>query len=282
MKRLTAILLAIIMVFSLCACGENTQKTGDSDKFTTPPEVTTPDGQPVYSDEPFIEYPQTGEYKETALLTNVPGQGVPLLLDMREDGTIDYIFASTEPYNFGANRQQLSFQDNGVKYYTIAPDGAATLHDENWVTEIDNYVQMTNSAANIKNGRWIFHFAAEEGTVLILGQYGPNLYDLKEMLVTVLFKIQNDQVTIVPIDYGVEFKGESVDWRSAYITELRLENGYVFFENRSGNLPLRKKYNEVYATYQLNGTLSDIVALSDIKRFVTVGSVTVPPVQSFQ
>ena len=96
MKRFTAILLALIMAFSLCACGVNTDKNGDSQKFTEPTEVTAPDGRPVYSAEPFIEYPQTGEYKETALLTNVPGQGVPLLLDMREDGTIDYIFADVE------------------------------------------------------------------------------------------------------------------------------------------------------------------------------------------
>ena len=266
MKRFTAILLALIMMFSLCACGVNPDETGNPKKFTTPTEVTAPDGSVIYSDSSIIEYPQTGEYKETALLTNVPGQGVPLLLDMREDGTIDYIFASTEGYNYGSNRQQLSFQDNGVKFYTIAPDGSATLHDGKWVEEIDHYVETTTSSANIKNGKWIFHFAAEEGTVLILGQYGPNLYDIKEMLVTVLFKVQNDQVTIVPIDYGVEFKGESVNWGTAYITELRLENGYVLFENRSANLQLTKKYQVMYAVYQLNGTLSDIKAENDIDK----------------
>ena len=35
---------------------------------------------------------------------------------------------------------------------------------------------MTNEAANIKNGKWEFKFAAEEGTILILAQFGPNLY----------------------------------------------------------------------------------------------------------
>ena len=259
MKRFTAILLSLIMAFSLSACGVNTDKNGDSQKFTEPIEVTAPDGRPVYDEAPFIEYPQTGEYKETALLTNVPGQGVPLLLDMREDGTIDYIFSSTEAYTFGTNSQQLSFKENGVKYYTIAPDGTTTLHDESWVTEIDNYVEMTTTAANIKNGRWIFHFAAEKGTILILGQFGPNYYGINEMLVTVLFKIQNDQVTIVPIDYGVELNGQPVDWSRAYITDLRLENGYVFFENRSNDLPLIKRDDFAYAAYQLNGTLTDIV-----------------------
>ena len=266
MKRFTAILLALIMMFSLCACNITPGKTGEPEKFTIPPEVTARDGSLIYSDSSIIEYPQTGEYKETALLTNVPGQGVPLLMDMREDGTIDYIFARTEGYNYGSNRQQLSFQDNGVKFYTIAPDGTATIHNEKWIEEIDNYVEMTNAASNIKNGKWIFHFAAEEGTVLILGQYGPNLYDIKEMLVTVLFKVQNDQVTIVPIDYGVEFKGASVNWGAAYITELRLENGYVFFENCSADLQLTKKFQIMYAVYQLNGTLSDMKAEKDIDK----------------
>ena len=144
MKRITAMFLSLIMVFSLCSCDVNTDKNGDSQKFTEPTEVTSPDGRPVYSDEPIIEYPQTGEYKETALLTNVPGQGVPLLLDMREDGTIDYIFTGTSHYTYityEAGEPTLPFKEDGVKYYTIAPDGTATLHDEKWVEEIDNYVK---------------------------------------------------------------------------------------------------------------------------------------------
>ena len=266
MTRLTSLILALILVFSLAGCAVNSGKDSETQSITTPTEATAPDGRPVYSKEPFVEFPQTGEYKETALLTNVPGQGVPLLLDMREDGTIDYIFSSTEAYTFSTNSQQLSFKGNGVKYYSIAPDGTATLHNEKWVEEIDTYVEMTNTAANIKNGRWIFHFAAEEGTILILGQFGPNYYAIKEMLVTVLFKIQNDRVTIVPIDYGVELNGQPVDWSGAYITDLRLENGYVFFENRSTDLPLTKWDEFAYAAYQINGTLSDMKVHGDIGR----------------
>ena len=273
MKRFTAILLALIMAFSLCACGVNTDKNGDSQKFTEPTEVTAPDGRPVYSDEPMIEYPQTGAYKETALLTNVPGQGVPLLLDMREDGTIDYIFGSTDDYSF-ANRNNRSgpsllFKDNGVKYYSIAPDGTATLHNEKWIEEIDNYVKKTTAAANIKNGKWIFHFAAEDGTILILGQFGPNLYTISEMLVTVLFKIQNDQVTIVPIDYHVDFNGEPANWSAVYMYDLRLENGYVFFESGNTYIPnvgVLADTERAYAAYHLNGTLSDMKAHDDIGK----------------
>ena len=260
MKRFTSILLCLIMLFSLCACGVNTDHNTDTDKFTAPTEVTTPDGRPVYSAEPFIEYPQTGEYKETALLTNVPGQGVPLLLDMREDGTIDYIFTGTSQYNFNIyeeGKPTLPFKEDGVKYYTIAPDGTAMLHDEKWVEEIDNYVAMTNQAANIKNGKWEFNFAAEEGTILILAQFGPNLYRASEILHTVLFKVENDTVTIVPIGYRVEVDGNPVDLKTERVREMRLENGYILFEyDRSGILSQLDNL-DCWFTFRMDGTLHD-------------------------
>ena len=273
MKRFTSILLCLIMLFSLCACGVNTDHNTDTDKFTAPTEVTTPDGQPVYSAEPFIEYPQTGEYKETALLTNVPGQGVPLLLDMRQDGTIDYIFGSTDDYLCKVKDggvPTLSFKENGVKYYTIAPDGTATLHDETWIDQIDNYMEMTNTAANLKNGKWSLHFAAEEGTILILAQFGPNLYTVNKILHTVLFQVRDGQVTIVPIDYTVELDGQPVDWSTAYINEMRLENGYIFFVNGNPTvsvLPEGVEWEYAYAAYQMNGVLSDIAKESYIHKY---------------
>ena len=263
MKRILALTLCLIFVFSLCACGVEPGETGETPNFTEAPAVTLPDGSTVYSEEPFVEFPQTGEYKETALLTNVPDQGVPLLLDMREDGTIDYIFGSTSSFSSHYHDNgipSLSFKENGVKYYTIAPDGTATLHDEKWIEEIDHYVEMTNAAANIETGKWLFTFAAEEGTILILGQFGPNLYSVNEMLVTVLFKIQNDMVTIVPIDYSVEYDGQLANWRAAHITDMRLENGYVFFEG--GNLGMTPLGDDrLFAAFHLNGTLSDMVAV---------------------
>ena len=262
MKRFTSILLCLIMLFSLCACGVNTDHNTDTDKFTAPTEVTTPDGQPVYSAEPFIEYPQTGEYKETALLTNVPGQGAPLLLDMREDGTIDYIFTGTSHYTYTTYEEgepTLPFKEDGVKYYTIASDGTATLHDEKWVEEIDNYVKMTNEAANIKNGKWEFNFAAEEGAVLILAQFGPNLYRASEILHTVLFKVENDTVTIVPIGYRVEVDGNPVDLKTERVREMRLENGYILLEYDRANT-ITSQLDDLYcwATFRMDGTLHDL------------------------
>ena len=274
MKRLTAMILCLIMVFSLCACGVNTDKNGDSSKFTEPTEATAPDGRPVYSASSTIEYPQTGEYKETALLTDVPGQGVPLLLDMREDGTIDYIFCTTDDYLCSAKDAgvpTLPFKEHGVKYYTIAPDGTATLHDETWIDQIDNYMEMTNEAANLKNGKWSLRFAAEEGTVLILAQFGPNLYTVNKILHTVLFHVRDGQVTIVPIDYHVELDGQPIDWSTAHINNMLLENGHILFQ--SGNalvsvLPEGVEYEYTYAAYPMNGTLSDVAVHSDIHEYL--------------
>ena len=263
MKRITALILSLVMVLSLCACGVEPDSTGEM--FTDPTEVTTPDGQMVYSAEPFIEYPQTGEYKETALLTNVPGQGVPLLLDMREDGTIDYIFGSTDR---AFNMQ--SFVDNGVKYYTISPDGTARLHPENWITELDAYLAPVEEACNIKNGKWIFQFVADEGTVLILAHYGPNLYTVNTILHTALFKLRGDQLTLVPIDWEVEVGGKVYDFATSYL-ELGYANGYVFFERepRIPDTPGERDDRVVYATYRLDGSLVHGIAVDEEERYGT-------------
>ena len=74
MKRFTALILCLIMVISLCACDTKTSAGNNNSEFAQPEAVTLPDGSKVYSKEPIVEFPQTGEYKETALLTNVPGQ----------------------------------------------------------------------------------------------------------------------------------------------------------------------------------------------------------------
>ena len=278
MKRILAFILCLILVFSLCACGIKPGETGETPNFTEAPAVTLPDGSTVYSKEPFVEFPQTGEYKETALLTNVPGQGVPLLLDMREDGTIDYIFGSTDR----AYVMQ-SFAGNGVQYYTIAPDGTVQRHSNDWIAQIDNYLDMTNTAANIDDGRWHFIFAAENGTVLILAQFGPNRYTSDwSFMHTVLFKLVDDQVTIVPIDYHIDWNEKPVDWSTAHITDLRLEHGFVFFENRSLNAPVLNGDEFAYAAYRLNGILSDMTTYRKLTEYFTnqpdtIDDITVDP-----
>ena len=259
MKRFTAILLALIMAFSLCACGVNTDKNGDSQKFTEPTEVTAPDGRPVYSAEPFIEYPQTGEYKETALLTNVPGQGVPLLLDMREDGTIDYIFADVEEkFDFQ------SFESCGTAYYTIAPDGTATKQDTKWMEEIDRYLTQTLETTQDPNGKWRFLFTAEEGTILILAQYHNVVQSLSgsgsvqtsgKFLYCTLFKVLDDQVTIVPLEWKVDFGNQVLDLRTQYISCIESNGEHITVYKRD---VLRSEPYENLCTviYNMDGTVS--------------------------
>ena len=265
MKRILAFILCLILVFSLCACGIKPVETGETPNFTEAPAVTLPDGSTVYSKEPFVEFPQTGEYKETALLTNVPGQGVPLLLDMREDGTIDYIFAGVEK-----EVDFQSFVETGACYYTIPPDGLAKKQDAEWMAEIDHYLSVTLETTQDSNGAWRFRFAAEEGLLLILAQYHDlrmykdiklqnygftNATDGSELKGniqhSVLFKIVDGMVTIVPIDWKFDLNDELIQLNIVEISDLLLVDGQIIFQmNGDNNSP-----NIRTAKFQLNGTL---------------------------
>ena len=50
MKRIFALTLCLIFVFSLCACGVEPGETGETPNFTEAPAVTLPDGSTVYSE----------------------------------------------------------------------------------------------------------------------------------------------------------------------------------------------------------------------------------------
>ena len=262
MKRFTAIILSLSLVFSLCACGVKPGGTTNEPVFTEPPVVTLADGSVVYSKEPFVEFPQTGEYKETALLTNVPGQGVPLLLDMRQDGTIDYIFADVEEK---ADFQ--TFSDSGASYYTIAPDGTATKQDTEWMEGIDNYMAQTLETTQDPNGKWRFLFTAEEGTILILGQYHNLVQTMKEttqypkttgkILYSTLFKIADSKVTIIPLEWEVDLGTKVLDLRSQYLSHIELENEQIFISKRDV-LPYQEERsydNLCTVTYNMDGTV---------------------------
>ena len=259
MKRLTALLLSLIMTLSLCACDVNPGQKGGEPAFTEPPVGTLADGSVVYSKEPFVEYPQTGEYKETALLTNVPGQGVPLLLDMRDDGTIDYIFADVEEKADFQN-----FADSGAVYYTIAPDGTATKQDTEWMEGIDNYMAQTLETTQDPNGKWRFLFTAEEGTILILAQYHnvrqypyanklPYTID-GDILYSVLLKVVSNRVSIIPIEWEVDLGGKIIDLCSQYITSVELQDGQIIISKRDDIL---YDFDDMcIATYNMDGTLA--------------------------
>ena len=264
MKRLTALILALILAFSLVGCAVKPGDNGEQPDFTEPPVVKLSDGSVVYSKEPFVEYPQTGEYKETALLTNVPGQGVPLLLDMREDGTIDYIFADVE------NKADFqNFASSGARYFTIAPDGTATEQDTEWMDGIDEYMAITLETTQDPNGQWRFLFTAEEGTILIWGQYHDvrqwptqdgNIKSDGSIQYSVLFKVANGQVTIIPLTWEVAMGNGIVDLRSTYLSSVELKNGQITISKRSY---IAREQEEYYvATYNLDGTIRNVEELS--------------------
>lgn len=263
MKRFTALFLTMVLILSLCACDVNPGQTDGAPKFTEPEPVTLADGSVVYSKEPFVEFPQTGEYKETALLTNVPGQGVPLLLDMRQDGTIDYIFADVEEKADFQN-----FADSGAAYYTIAPDGTATKQDTEWMEGIDNYMAQTLETTQDPNGKWRFLFTAEEGTILILAQYhnvvqwptgDGNMKSDGSFQYSVLFKIASGQVSIIPIEWQVEMGAGIVNLRSTYLSSVELKNGQITISKR-GHVG-KDVANYYITTYNMDGTLHNIQQL---------------------
>ena len=243
MKRMTALLLSLILVLSLCACGVKPGQTDSGPDFTEPTDVTLPDGSIVYSEAPFVEYPQTGEYKETALLTNIPGQGVPMLLDMRRDGTIDCIFADVE-----SKADFLNFSDSGAMYFAIAPDGTAMEQDSEWMAEIDRYTATCPDITPDPAGKWRYLLAAEEGTLLILAQYhnivqkpadgapgmAHNLITSGSFLYSVLFKVDSGQVSVIPLNWEVDDGKRIIDLGTTYLSSLEMESGRIIITKRDG------------------------------------------------
>ena len=257
MKRLTALLLSLLLVFSLCACAIKTGSTDDLPDFTEPPVVTLDDGSVVYSKEPFVEFPQTGEYKETALLTNVPGQGVPLLLDMCSDGTIDYIFADVDEKADFKN-----FSSSGAAYYTIAPDGTATKQNTEWMEVLDRYMATTLETPQDPNGKWRLLFTADEGTILILAQYHNVVQTPKhqtypyaegEFLYSTLLKVAGGQVNIIPLEWEIDVGTKTIDLRSQYLSSLELEDGQITISKRGDMYLDYENYCE--ATFSMDGTV---------------------------
>ena len=271
MKRFTSWILCLALVFSLCACDKQSETVNNASDFTQPEPVTLSDGSTIYSREPFVEFPQTGEYKETALLTNVPGQGVPLLLDMRQDGTIDYIFADIEE-----NAAFQTFSDSGVQYYTIAPDGTDTKQDSKRMEDLDHYMATTLETTQDPNGKWRLLFAAEEGTILILAQFHNVVQTLSptgmpvtkgQFLYSTLFKVASGQVTIIPLEWEVDIGKKIVDLRLQYISSIELENGQIEVNKRDA---LDRDHYENLCTviFNMDGTVASAKEIYDKEVFL--------------
>ena len=262
MKQITALILTLVMILSLCACG--VEPAGEKEpKFTQPEAVTLPDGSVVYSKDPYVEYPQTGEYKETALMTNVPGQKIPLLLNMRSDGSIDYIFADVEEA-----KDFQSFEACGAAYYTIAPDGSATKQDAKWMADLDAYLAQTLAATGDPYGRWRFLFAAENGVLLILAQYhnvrqyprsDGNIEGEGTFLHSAMFKVENEALTIIPMEWTVKPTGRTINLYDKYISSIELKDGQIILSKRADIYDSLDDCCQ--ATFNMDGTVVEATAL---------------------
>ena len=248
MKRITAILLCLLMTLALYSCSDKPISSNSGEGYSEPPAVTLPDGSIIYSEEPFVEFPQTGEYKETALLTNVPGQGVPVLLDIRSDGTIDYIFADVSDYE-----DFHSFTADGACYYTIAPDGTASKQDAKWMEELDRCLNEIAASIEAADASWSFNCSSEEGVILVLAQYHKN----GQFFHTALFKSENDNLTEIPVEWQEfekqDFTGYTYTLDSADINYVELVNGFAVLGYK------RHMYvDPIYVSYRLDGTLVSV------------------------
>lgn len=212
MKRMLCLLLCVVLLGGCTA----------SPAETTAHVLPT---VPVISDQETVVYPQTGEYRETALMANVPDQGTPLLLDVRADGRVDYLYTELP------ERGQLqSFTEGRVHHYVLGPDGTAAKQDDAWMEQLDAYTTEVLAASDIENGRWRYLFAAQDGVLLILAQFhdivstvnsGGNIVNDGLIRHTAVFKLENGVLSKIPMDYG----DEKVDLE--YISSITLEQGQM-------------------------------------------------------
>lgn len=177
MKPLTALFLCLVLLLSLSGCTPQpniqptsipTQPTADE----TQPQIYTPIVNPIQIDPNSpgtIVSPQTGEYLETQLLANVPGQKTALLLSVRSDGTLDYIFSDQPRSSNSAvvGRPSIFLDDADFQYYTVSPDGRYTRQDDRWTEQLSQMMRQCRNSADLPNLRFHFSFYGSEGHILI-------------------------------------------------------------------------------------------------------------------
>ena len=150
MQKMLAIILTLC---TLCGCVP-------AEPMKTPNEEILP-----VADTDTVVYPQTGAYQETALLANVPGQGWPQLLSIREDGTVDYIFSAEENLDAGGR-----LSSDGLQYYTITSTGSYARQETPWIEDLEEYLTRAWSDAGVPDAFWQYRFASKDGTIWILTQ----------------------------------------------------------------------------------------------------------------
>lgn len=240
MKRSLSLLLCFAMLLSLWGC--EAAPAGDTDPTT-----------PVIIDQEKVVYPQTGDYQETALLANVPGQGWPQLLSVRKDGTVDYIFSASEMLDARG-----SLTKDGLQYYTITPSGSYSLQDAPWIGELEQYLTRAWSDTGVEAACWQYEFSAEDGIILILAQLeDPKAAAGERILCSALFKVENGAMTLIPIDWNVETDSGLLSIDKTLIGGLYVEEDAIVMEY-IGIFGIDYKDSYLSAVYAMNGELVEL------------------------
>lgn len=238
MKRILCLLLCVVLLDGCTA----------SPAETNAPVLPTVS---VISDQETVAYPQTGEYQETALLANVPGQGWPQLLSIREDGTVDYIFSAAE--NLDASGR---LSADGLQYYTVTSTGSYTRQETPWIEYLEDYLTRAWTDAGVPDAFWHYHFTSKDGTIWILTQLEDPKADAKEpMLFSALFRVENGVMTMIPVDWRVDTGSEVLAIDRQLICGLRLEEDAILLELTWGIAAIDRYLTAVYA---MNGELVEL------------------------
>lgn len=258
MKRCICLFLSLSVLLSLWGC-------------QAPPVETASPTEPDWFDAATVDFPQTGQYQETALMANVPNQGTPLLLDVRQDGSVDYLY--TELHERGG-LQVLS--EGGVHHYVIGPDGAAAEQSAGWMAQLDAYTAEVARTAQLPDGQWRYLFAADEGVLLILAQYhdvrtpvdtGGNFEPMGDFRHSAMFKVENGSLSKIPVSWNAQISGRIQTIDTLYVDSIAAENGVVTLELYSA--PYVCHHNWV-VRYTIDGTFLDAQSLPVFEGFLGV------------
>lgn len=258
MKRLIFLFLSFAVLLSLWGCE------------AAPVETTAPT-EPSWFDAATVDFPQTGQYQETALMANVPDQGTPLLLDVRQDGSVDYFY--TELTRRG-ELQVLS--EGGVHHYVIGPDGAAVEQPAGWMAQLDAYNAEVARTAQLPDGRWRYLFAADEGVILILAQYhdvrtpvdtGGNFEPMGDFRHSAMFKVENGSLSKIPVSWNAQISGRIQTIDTLYVDSIAVEDGVITLELYSA--PYVCHHNWV-VRYTTDGAFLDAQSLPVFEGFLGV------------
>jgi len=258
MKRIICLLLSLAVVLSLWGC-------------EAPPAETAVPTQPPRFDTATVDFPQTGQYRETALLANVPGQGTPLLLDVRKDGSVDYLY--TELTDRG-ELQVLS--EGGIHHFVIGPDGTAAEQAAPWLSQLDAYTAEASGTAQLPSGRWRYLFAADEGVILILAQYhnistpvdtGGNFGSIGDFRHSAMFKVENGTLSKIPVSWNAQISGRDQTIDTRYVDSIAVEDGVITLELYSAHYVCRHNWVVRYTT---DGAFLDSQSLAVFEGFLGV------------